>query len=344
MAYKTKTITVTSETNYVTNYRRVEHYRWTSWSGTERSTEYSRTSNGFAPGINFDDFTDPTYVSNWAYTWYTAIVLSGLANDLIHDNPAAAGEEQLEIKIDIDDSKLGTDCILFAANSVLNSAQNVFLAYSENGTYLAEAAKGSTTINATVTDKKIIQNIKTYGIIVAPARIATPYDADKYDGRATKNSTRINFLQSYQNPATPGKITPISPSSHGVLITNKDNIITYKYTQEYGYAMAYLGLKITSLETGAVKEIKKYAATVASGGTGTYTIPAGTLAEGTYRFDFSGMTAAAPTYYPDSSPEWLSGTSAEFTVKTNPEASSVTCDGKPVPPSHGSPVDRRRSG
>lgn len=189
---------------------------------------------------------------------------------------------------------------------------------------------GSEAVTLNLTNAELGQ-MKQYGIGIIPTTEASPaaYSAQYTTTVVPSRQTAVCTLS---NLASPGVITPVNPASHGYIVAGASTVITYRYDQESGANMAYLGIRYTNLGTGETAQLtRKSSVSIASGGTGTYTIPANTLTEGTYRFEFSGMPSAATSYYADSSDIWLTGSEAEYIVRVNPSTSAITCDGKPVP-------------
>lgn len=135
-----------------------------------------------------------------------------------------------------------------------------------------------------------------------------------------------------QNPASPGTANQIFPTASSILVSNRDNTISWTYTQEFEAPQYYVGITAKYLDTGETQEIcRKQIISATSGSVSSYTIPAGTLRSGNVRFTVSAMPYDSAKFYANDDAIWTSGTSVDYTVKGTPEASAVSCDGKPNP-------------
>lgn len=140
------------------------------------------------------------------------------------------------------------------------------------------------------------------------------------------------IIYSVENLASPGTVDQISPTASSILISNRDNTISWTYTQEFEAPQYYVGITAKYLDTGETQEIcRKQIISATSGSVSSYTIPAGTLRSGNVRFTVSAMPYDSAKFYANDDAIWTSGTSVDYTVKGTPEASAVSCDGKPNP-------------
>lgn len=153
------------------------------------------------------------------------------------------------------------------------------------------------------------------------------------DPSYTKFSDTSQLTVELINPAAKGEAADIIPAAHSVVVGNQDAEIRYTYRHRFGgYAQTFLGVKAVSIDTGEEIVIaKKRAVSVADGKTNTFTIPADTLSAGTWDLTISCAPAASANYYGENDPFWLEGQTVRYTVKDNPTAGGITCDGKPVP-------------
>ena len=145
--------------------------------------------------------------------------------------------------------------------------------------------------------------------------------------------TSLSEVHNYENKYAPGSVIVLSPIAHSVLLTNSDNIVTFTYNHAFGQPMKNLGVKLTNLTTGDIDQLyKRYSVDFADGANGSFTIPSGSLSDGTYKIDISAMPDGGLKYFDADDPVWTTGTSVEYIVKTRADVSGdITCDGKPVP-------------
>lgn len=180
-----------------------------------------------------------------------------------------------------------------------------------------------------------------FGLTLAQARAAAQYGARVFP------VTEFNTVESYTyiskggtslavnlvNPASRGRVTDITPGNYSSVVGSEDVTVSYTYHQDYGgYAQAWLGVLAVNQDTGERVEIaKKQSVSVQDGGRGSFVIPAGTLSAGRWTISISAAPAASANYYGDADEFWLSGEDVVYSVRENPSASGVDCDGRPVP-------------
>lgn len=143
----------------------------------------------------------------------------------------------------------------------------------------------------------------------------------------------IKLIYTPINPASKGRVSDLTPGNYASIVASEDTEISYTYRQDYGgYAQAWLGVIAVNQDTGKnVLIARKKAVSVPDGGRGTFTIPAGTLTAGRWTITISAAPAASANYYADTDDFWVTGQEFVYTVRENPSASGVTCDGRPIP-------------
>lgn len=187
-----------------------------------------------------------------------------------------------------------------------------------------------------------ISNMVTYGIACIPTvkesmdelyeKLDTSYNFD-YVYLLTELLIRGAYLEVIvQNPASPGTANQISPTASSILVSNRDNTISWKYSQEFETPQYYVGITAKYLDTGETQEIcRKQIISAENGTVSSYTIPEGTLRTGNVRLTISAMPHDSANYYAEDDAIWTSGANVDYTVKATPEAGAVSCDGKPNP-------------
>lgn len=255
-------------------------------------------------------------------------------NDFAIIEPIEAQEEMGEVRINLEGkARTALKVVLLDHNET--SAEAIFNQLDSSasaGTITTE----QDSITLQLTNDTQYKNLKKYGIGIIPVKPVKLEDTPSYSTTITKRTKviAVTTQQQYQNRAAAGVLTPISPSAHGVLLTNYDNTIVFRYKHEFDTPMDYLGVKLTNLNTGAVLQIYKLHlldTSIDSGSTGSFVIPANTMTDGLYKIELSGMPSYSRSYYSDDSAVWISGSTYEYNVKTKPVAGSISCDGKPVP-------------
>lgn len=187
-----------------------------------------------------------------------------------------------------------------------------------------------------------ISNMVTYGIACIPT-VKESMD-ELYEELDTSDNYDFVYLATWliseeaylevivQNPASPGTANQISPTVSSILISNRDNTISWKYSQEFEAPQYYVGITAKYLDTGETQEIcRKQIISAENGTVSSYTIPAGTLRTGNVRLTISAMPHDSANYYAEDDAIWTSGANVDYTVKATPEAGAVSCDGKPNP-------------
>lgn len=124
-----------------------------------------------------------------------------------------------------------------------------------------------------------------------------------------------------------GTASDIIPAENSILVANAANTIKWTYSQPYDAPQYYVTIKGTYKDTGETVTICNKSNITES----KYTIPAGKLRDGTITLNISVLPQAAADYYPADDSVWTAGTEVTYRVKTNPQTSALTCDGKPMP-------------
>lgn len=343
MSYKTLELSVTGLTDYVKQIYFADSNDASDVSDSSYTihTEQSIGDVGFGY-----DFVRRHYSYGWirhryARTWCTVLKFGGV---LLDPTPSSATnytgykviipwERSADIPLNV--------CILMSA--LPSGAQSAYQKLRSLSVKTTINASSGVTVALTEAE---LRNVLTYGLALVPAGEAAISDISSYTDitENTYGETRrfvrsaqllkaeVKLRYDVQNLASPGTASAVTPSQASVLVANRDSVISWKYTQEFAAAQHYIGITATDLSTGAVTAICRKAVRTAENGTvSSYTIPAGTLSVGKVRLTLSVMPEAAADHFADSDAVWTSGTTVGYTVKYAPTASSVTCDGKPVP-------------
>lgn len=341
MSYKTLEL----KTSGITDYKKTLTRRDGSFWETENTTEYTsyaKQATGDA-GVSYE--YNRTSVQSgswgryrWAYTWITVVKFAEMPEAPVPASAAEYRNHQVSFAWSRSASVSLKICVL--TSELPASASSAFQTLT--GLSAVKTVSGSSAVTVSLTEAQL-KNALAYGIALVPASEARIEDISDYTDigtngeKAFANAVQITassqkLRYDVQNPASPGTASAVTPSQASVLVANRDSVISWKYTQEFAAAQHYIGITMTDLSTGAVTVIcKKAVRSAENGAVSSYTIPAGTLSVGRIRLTVSVLPEAAADHFADSDAVWTSGTTVEYTVKYAPTASSVTCDGKPVP-------------
>lgn len=341
MSYKTLEL----KTSGITDYKKTLTRRDGSFWETENTTEYTsyaKQATGDA-GVSYE--YNRTSVQSgswgryrWAYTWITVVRFAEMPEAPVPASAAEYRNYQVSFAWSRSASVSLKVCVLTSALPA--SASSAFQTLT--GLSAVKTVVGLSAVTVSLTETQF-KNALAYGIALVPVYEARIEDISDYtDITANGEKTFANAVQitvsspmlryDVQNLASPGTASAVTPSQASVLVANRDSVISWKYTQEFAAAQHYIGITMTDLSTGAVTVIcKKAVRSTENGAVSSYTIPAGTLSVGRIRLTVSVLPEAAADHFADSDAVWTSGTTVEYTVKYAPTASSVTCDGKPVP-------------
>lgn len=175
-----------------------------------------------------------------------------------------------------------------------------------------------------------VKNAAKYGVRVFPA---TEFGDHTSYTTILGGDLGTALIYTPINPASRGRVTDLVPGNYASIVASEDTEIGYTYHQDCGgYAQAWLGVLAVNQDTGKnVLIARKKSVSVPDGGRGTFTIPAGTLSAGRWTITISAAPAASANYYADTDDFWVTGQEFVYTVRENPSASGVTCDGRPIP-------------
>ena len=124
-----------------------------------------------------------------------------------------------------------------------------------------------------------------------------------------------------------GTASDIVPAENSILVANAANTIKWTYSQPYDAPQYYVTIKGTYKDTGETVTICNKSNITEP----KYTIPAGKLRDGAITLNIAVLPQASANYYPADDSVWTAGTEVTYRVKTNPQTSVLTCDGKPMP-------------
>lgn len=175
-----------------------------------------------------------------------------------------------------------------------------------------------------------VKNAAKYGVRVFPA---TEFGDHTSYTTILSGDLGTALIYTPINPASKGRVSDLTPGNYASIVASEDTEIGYTYRHDYGgYAQAWLGVTAVNQDTGKnVLITRKKSVSVPDGGRGTFTIPAGTLTAGRWTITISAAPAASADYYADTDDFWVTGQEFVYTVRENPSASGVVCDGRPIP-------------
>ena len=243
--------------------------------------------------------------------------------------PAAADQSVGTLALKLNHSIDGALAIGVLTGPLSGNAQTRYGEIGLNSGILGTLAAGSTSVTVNLTTAQL-RNAAAYGVRVFPA---------SEFGDHTSNTTILGgdlgtaLIYTPVNPASRGRVTDLTPGNYSSIVASEDVTIGYTYHQDYGgYAQAWLGVLAVNQDTGRnVLIARKKAVSVPDGGRGSFTIPAGTLTAGRWTISISAAPAASADYYADTDDFWVTGQDFVYTVRENPSASGVICDGRPIP-------------
>lgn len=312
--------------------RLTRHIKWDYFDGVV-TTKYviTKTTEPYVGTYCYTNYFQQRLDLGWANTFGAIIKFND--SDFVITEPLEAQEEMGEVRIKLTiDAKTDLKVVLFDHDEI--TAEDIY-----NQLYTSESAGTITTeqdsITLQLTNDTQYKNLKKYGVGIIPVVPIGLEDLPDHDASISRtNNVYISAQQQYQNRAAAGLVTLVSPSAHGILYTNYDNTLIFRYTQDFDIPMDYLGVKLTNLNTGTILQLYKLhllTTSVDSGSTGSFIIPANTMTDGLYKIELSGMPSYSRGYYSDDNAIWISGSTFEYNVKTKAVAGNISCDGKPVP-------------
>lgn len=243
--------------------------------------------------------------------------------------PAAADQSVGMLSLALAERIDGALAIGVLTGPLSGNAQTRYGEIGLNSGILGTLAAGSyyATVNLTTAQ---LRNAAKYGVRVFPA---TEFGDHTSYTTILGGNLGTALIYTPINPASRGRVTDLTPGNYSSVVASEDVTIGYTYHQDYGgYAQAWLGVLAVNQDTGRnVLIARKKAVSVPDGGRGSFTIPAGTLSAGRWTISISAAPAASADYYADTDDFWVTGQDFVYTVRENPSASGVICDGRPVP-------------
>lgn len=274
---------------------------------------------GFASG-----FVGPAGMDVSEYRSEMADILAGKPVE-----PAAADASTYSLALELNDTiNVGTEIAILTSPATSDKSATLQWGITSSGDAVGSISAGAKILTKTLTAAQAAKLLHTCRAVIRPTSEAANATSRTYIDRDASS-----LVVERRNPAAKGIASEITPGALAVIVGNEDTELRYRYVQNYGgYAQAYISIIADNVNTGErVVIAKKAAKAVDDGLTATYTIPADTLAPGTWDITVSAAPAASANYYDNDSDFWTTGQTVRYTVKDNPTAGGVTCDGKPVP-------------
>lgn len=243
--------------------------------------------------------------------------------------PADADISTYTLTIELESEiNVGTEIAILSAQATSDKSAGTIWGITSGGSVVGTIAAGAKTKTKSLTATQASMILCACQAVVRPTSEAANATSTTYINRDASS-----LVIERRNPAAKGTAQEISPGSYAVIVANEDTVISYRYSHKYGgYAQAFLGIVAENVESKEKIVIaKKRAVNVGDGVIGSFTIPADTLTAGTWDITVSAAPAASANYYDNDSDFWTTGQTVRYTVKDNPTAGGVTCDGKPVP-------------
>ena len=274
---------------------------------------------GFASG-----FDGPAGMAVSEYRGEMADILNGKPVE-----PAAADASTYSLTLELNDTiNVGTEIAILSSPATSDKSATLQWSITSSGDVLGSISAGAKILTKTLTAAQAAKILNTCQAVIRPTS-----EAANATSRTYLNRDASSLIIERRNPAAKGIASEITPGALAVIVGNEDTELRYRYVQNYGgYAQAYISVIADNVNTGErVVIAKKAAKAVDDGLAATYTIPADTLAAGTWDVTICAAPAASANYYGDNDEFWTTGQTVRYTVKENPTAGGVTCDGKPVP-------------
>ena len=258
------------------------------------------------------------------YSDRSAVLFEG---EIPSTEPAAADQSTGTLTLALSDPFAGSLAVGVLTASLSGNAQTRYNQIGANGGIVGTVQAGATSASITLTGAQI-GNAARYGVRIFPVTELAETDSRIYI-REAGTTLALNLI----NPASRGRVTDVTPGNYSSIVATADTTVSYTYRHDCGgYAQRYLGVVAVNQDTGErIVIAKKRAVNVSNGGRGSFVIPADTLSAGRWTISVSAAPAASADYYGDSDDFWLSGQDFTYTVRENPSASGVDCDGRPVP-------------
>lgn len=265
--------------------------------------------------------------SGYINTSYRTAVLFDVGD--MSTEPAAADQSVGMLSLTLAERIDGALAIGVLTGPLSGNAQTRYGEIGLNSGILGTLAAGSyyATVNLNAAQ---VKNAAKYGVRVFPE---TEFGDHTSYTTILSGDLGTALIYTPINPASRGRVTDLVPGNYASIVASEDTEISYTYHQDYGgYAQAWLVVTAVNQDTGKnVLITRKKAVSVPDGGRGTFTIPAGTLTAGRWTITISAAPAASADYYADTDDFWVTGQEFVYTVRENPSASGVVCDGRPIP-------------
>lgn len=258
------------------------------------------------------------------YSYRTAVLFQG---DVPATEPAAADRSTGTLTLALSGAISASLSVGVMTGALYGHPMTRYDQLGENSAVLGTMRAGAMTASFSLTGAQV-RAAAQYGVRVFPA---SEFGAEESIGWIRRSATSL--VVSLDNPASRGWATDITPGNYSSIVASEDVTVSYTYRHDYGgYAQKYLGVLAVNQDTGErVVIAKKKSVSVQNGGRGSFVIPAGTLSAGRWTISISAAPAASANYYGDADDFWLSGEDVVYSVRENPSASGVDCDGRPVP-------------
>ena len=328
-----------SSADIATVYKKIYTFQRKPSGIAETETTYKASSGGTVGWqVDIDDAT--YYRAIFVYIYREIFGFSseftgqddGEISDILAGKPvepAAADVSTYALTIELKDTiNVGAEIALLSAQATSDKSASSQWSITSAGDAIGTISAGAKKLSRNLTASQASKILHACQAVIRPTSEAANATSNTYINRDASS-----LVIERRNPAAKGAATEISPGTYAVIVANEDTVISYRYSHAYGgYPQAFLGIVAENVESKEKVIIaKKRAVNVADGEIGSFTIPADTLTAGTWDITVSAAPAASANYYDNDSDFWTTGQTVRYTVKDNPTAGGVTCDGKPVP-------------
>ena len=257
-------------------------------------------------------------------SYCAGVELDGGVHLFDYIEPTAADQSRFTLTATLRNSVVPSVAVGVLTSRISSGAFARYTQLRENANILGTISPGSTSATFSLTHDQA-EKAQLYGVKFFPA--------SEFGETSSTAIPDASLVYTPINPASKGRVSDLTPGNYASIVASEDTEIGYTYHHDCGgYAQAWLGVLAVNQDTGKnVLIARKKAVSVPDGGRGTFTIPAGTLSAGRWTITISAAPAASANYYADTDDFWVSGQEFVYTVRENPSASGVTCDGRPIP-------------
>ena len=257
-------------------------------------------------------------------SYCAGVELDGGVHLFDYIEPRAADQSRFTLTATLRNAVVPSVAVGVLTSRISSGAFARYTQLRENANILGTISPGSTSATFSLTHDQA-EKAQLYGVKFFPAS-----EFGQVNSSAIPDAS---LVYTPINPASRGRVTDLTPGNYSSIVASEDVTIGYTYHQDYGgYAQAWLGVLAVNQDTGRnVLIARKKAVSVPDGGRGSFTIPAGTLTAGRWTISISAAPAASADYYADTDDFWVTGQDFVYTVRENPSASGVICDGRPIP-------------